>query len=151
MFLSIKKGAVNAMKILIGVGLVFAVTMLAVGQARKGESGGGPGNVEHGRYIVHDVVQCIQCHSPRDENGALLTGRLLMGAPIPLRSPFPGQEWAFHAPRIAGMPGYTEEEGIRLLTHGITRNGQPPRPPMLQFHMTDQDARDVVAYLKSLQ
>ena len=139
------------MRVVMVIGLVLAIAMIGIGQGKKTEAGKTSGNVEHGRYIVHDVVQCIQCHSPRDENGALLMDRLLTGAPIPLRSPFPNQQWAFHAPRIAGMPGYSEEEGVRLLTQGITRNGQPPRPPMLQFHMTEQDARDVVAYLKSLQ
>jgi mono/diheme cytochrome c family protein len=139
------------MKALVGVVLILTVVVLGAGQGKKREARGAEGNVEHGRYIVHDVVQCIQCHSPRDEGGNLLTDRLLTGAPIPVRSPFANEQWAFHAPRIAGMPGYTEEEGIRLLTEGITRNGQPPRPPMLQFHMTEQDARDVVAYLKSLQ
>jgi mono/diheme cytochrome c family protein len=138
------------MKVLAGIILVLTVAMLAIGQARKEGSVSG-GNVEHGKYLVHDVVQCIQCHSPRNESGALLTDRLLTGAPIPVRSPFPDEQWAFHAPRIAGLPGYSQEEGIRLLTQGIARNGQRPRPPMLQFHMTEQDARDVVAYLKSLQ
>jgi len=139
------------MRVLIGIVLALIIAMIGVGQGKKEEAKKGSGNVEHGKYIVQDVVQCIQCHTSRDENGALLMDRLLMGAPIPVRSPFPNQQWAFHAPRIAGMPGYSEDEGIRLLTQGITRNGQPPRPPMLRFHMTEQDARDVVAYLKSLQ
>jgi mono/diheme cytochrome c family protein len=139
------------MKVLMGIVFALTIALVGIGKGQQGEARKGAGNIEHGRYIVHDVVQCIQCHSPRDERGALLTDRLLMGAPIPLHSPFPNQEWAFQAPRIAGMPGYTEEQGIRLLTQGITRNGQRPRPPMLQFHLTEQDARDVVAYLKSLQ
>ena len=139
------------MKVLIGIALALTGALIGIGQGKEGGVGRGSGNVEHGKYIVQDVVQCIQCHTPRDESGALLTDRLLMGAPIPVRSPFPNQQWAFHAPRIAGMPGYSEDEGIRLLTQGITRNGQPSRPPMLQFHMTEQDARDVVAYLKSLE
>jgi hypothetical protein len=49
------------------------------------------------------------------------------------------------------MIGYTEAEGVRLLTEGITRGGTPPRLPMHQFHMTTDDARAVVAYLKSLR
>jgi mono/diheme cytochrome c family protein len=139
------------MKLLLGIALALSIAAFGVGQMSKGESQRGSGNVEHGRYIVHDVAQCIQCHSPRDENGTLLGDRLLTGAPIPVRSPFPNQEWAYRAPRIAGMPGYSEQEAIQLLTRGITRNGQPPRPPMLQFHMTEGDARDVYAYLRSLE
>jgi mono/diheme cytochrome c family protein len=139
------------MKLLTGIALALTVTILGLRQMTTGESRSGTGNAEHGKYLVHDVAQCVQCHSPRDGNGALLADRLLTGAPIPVRSPFPGQEWAYRAPAIVGMPGYTEEDAIRLLTRGIARSGQPPRSPMLQFHMTEQDARDVFAYLKSLQ
>ncbi len=139
------------MKVIIGAVLVPIVAMIGIGQGKKVENPGGVGNAERGKYIVHNVAQCVQCHTPRDEHGALLTDKLLRGAPIPLRSPFPGQQWAFQAPRIAGMPGYSEDDGVRLLTSGIARNGQPPLPPMPQFRMTEQDARDVVAYLKSLQ
>ena len=115
--------------------------------APAGEGGG----VERGRYLVHRVSLCVQCHSPRDENGRLLETRLLSGARIPVDSPFPGQPWAYQAPDIRGMLGYTEEEGVRLLTEGITRNGTAPRPPMQQFRMTREDARAVVAYLRSLR
>jgi hypothetical protein len=107
--------------------------------------------IEHGRYLVPQVALCVQCHSPRDENGRLLETRLLSGARIPVSSPFPSQPWAYQAPDIRGMVGYTDEEGIRLLTEGITRGGTPPRPPMQQFHLTVEDARAVVAYLKSLR
>ncbi|MBI3119919.1 MAG: hypothetical protein HYZ00_14605, partial [Candidatus Hydrogenedentes bacterium] len=30
-----------------------------------------------GRYLVEDVAQCIQCHSPRDTNGNLIQSSLL--------------------------------------------------------------------------
>ncbi|HET9795897.1 MAG TPA: c-type cytochrome [Thermoanaerobaculia bacterium] len=106
--------------------------------------------LERGRYLVHDVALCVQCHSPRDENGNLLETKLLTGARVPFNSPYPGHPWAYQAPNIRGMIGYTEAEGVRLLTEGITRGGTPPRPPMQQFHMTADDARAVVAYLKSL-
>ena len=106
--------------------------------------------IERGRYLVHDVALCIQCHSPRDEDGNLIATKLLTGARIPVRSPYPAQPWAYQAPNIRGMIGYTEAEGVRLLTEGITRGGTPPKPPMQRFHMTPEDARAVVAYLKSL-
>jgi mono/diheme cytochrome c family protein len=138
------------MKALIGVALVI-IAMIGMAQGKKQASGRFSGNTEHGKYLVQNVAQCVQCHTPRDEKGGLLNDRLLTGAPIPLRSPFLNQQWAFHAPRIAGMPGYSEEEGVRLLTDGIARNGQIPKMPMPQFRMSSQDARDVVAYLKSLE
>src|SRR5262250_32718 len=31
--------------------------------------------IERGRYLANDVAMCVQCHSPRDENGALIEGQ----------------------------------------------------------------------------
>ncbi len=123
----------------------------AAGTAAGGSAAPAAGSlVERGRYLVHDVALCVQCHSPRDENGNLLGTKLLSGARIPFDSPYPDLSWAYQAPNIRGMIGYTEDEGVRLLTRGIARDGSPPRPPMQQFHLTTEDARAVVAYLKSL-
>jgi mono/diheme cytochrome c family protein len=109
------------------------------------------GNVQHGRYIVENVAMCAECHSPRDEKGEIIEEQRFMGAPIPVRPPWPN-DWATKAPRNRGLPGYTEELGIRLLTQGaIDRNGQQLHPPMPRFRMTREDAADVVAYMKSLQ
>lgn len=94
---------------------------------------------------------CSQCHTPRTERGDLIRTRYLRGAPVPLRPPFSDQRWAFEAPNIAGMTGYTEEAGIRLLTEGIARSGEAPQPPMPPFRMTREDAEAVVAYLMSLR
>ncbi|MGH9158905.1 MAG: c-type cytochrome [Vicinamibacteraceae bacterium] len=108
------------------------------------------GDVERGRYIVERVAMCAQCHSPRDEEGNIISEQRFMGAPIPFKPPWPNN-WAIRAPRNRGLPGYTEELAIRLLTQGaIGRNGQRLRPPMPRFRMTRQDAADVVAYMKSL-
>jgi mono/diheme cytochrome c family protein len=109
------------------------------------------GNSEHGRYVAESVAMCIQCHSPRDGRGNLLPDQSFHGAPIPLRPPWMESDWAIYAPRIAGMPGYTLEQGVKLLTEGISRNNARLKPPMPQFRMTPQDAADVVAFLKSLE
>jgi mono/diheme cytochrome c family protein len=107
--------------------------------------------IEHGRYIVERVSMCFECHTPRDEHGELKRNDWLLGAPIPVSPPrFDEASWAIRAPRIAGMPGYTEEEGIRLLTRGIDRTGKPLRPPMPPFRLSEADARAVVAYLKAV-
>lgn len=108
-------------------------------------------NIEHGKYIVENIAMCAQCHSPRDEQGQIIESQRFMGAPVPVRPPW-GNNWAQKAPRNRGLPGYTEEQAIRLLTQGaIDRNGQQLRPPMPRFRMSRQDAADVVAYMKSLQ
>jgi mono/diheme cytochrome c family protein len=106
--------------------------------------------IEHGRYLVHEVARCVQCHSPRTDDGTLIESRLLQGAPIPLKSPYPNQVWAYRSPQIAGLPGWTNQEIMTLLMTGARPNGRYPRLPMQRFHMTQKDAAAVVAYLRSL-
>ena len=108
--------------------------------------------VRRGKYIVDQVALCVECHTPRDENGSLKVSDYLRGAPIPVKSPpYPQMKWALKAPAIAGLPGYTEEQSIRLLMDGLTRDGRKPDPPMPQFRLNRSDAEAVVAYLKSLR
>ena len=107
------------------------------------------GNAEHGRYIVEHVAMCVECHSGRDSRGAILESERYLGAPIPFAPPWPN-DWAMRAPRNRGLPGYTDEEALRLLTQGaIGRHGEHLRPPMPRFRMNAQDAADVIAYMRS--
>jgi len=112
----------------------------------------GQGNVEQGHYLTTQVAMCVMCHSPRDRSGRLIEDRLFRGAPMPVRSPFPGQQWAFTAPSIAGLPGgWTEDDLVRLLTTGRRPDGTQPMPPMPPFRMNEADARAVAAFLLSLR
>ena len=108
------------------------------------------GNIEHGRYIVERVVMCYECHSARDPQGNIVAGTRFKGGPMPMRPPW-RSDWPLQIPRIAGLPGYTDEEAMRLLTQGaIKRDGSQLRYPMPRFRMTPQDAADVIAYLRTL-
>ena len=116
---------------------------------------GGPlpaGDVARGRYLVESVVMCAECHSTRDRQGDIVPGTRLMGGPLPVSSPsWPRARgaWALRTPRIAGLPGYTDELAMRVLTEGaIGRDGRQLRLPMPRFRMTPDDAADVVAYLR---
>ena len=106
------------------------------------------GNAEHGRYLVEHVAMCIECHSGRDARGGIVQSERFLGAPIPFAPPWPN-DWAMRAPRNRGLPGYTDEMALRLLTEGaIGRNGEQLRPPMPRFRMSVQDAADVIAYMR---
>ena len=119
---------------------------------KQNQSSAQPADAERGRYIVHHVAMCIYCHTPRDERGVLDEHRFLHGAPMPVKSPFRGQTWAFMAPKIAGLPGgWSEDEMVRFLQAGQAPTGHKPRPPMPPFRFNKEDARAVAAYLKSLQ
>ena len=106
------------------------------------------GNLAHGQYIAEHVAMCIECHSPRDENGRILQGSEYMGAPLPINSP-PG--WATRAPRNRGLLGYDDAQAMRLLTEGaIGRHNEQLMLPMPRFRMSQQDASDVIVFLRSL-
>lgn len=108
--------------------------------------------IERGQYLVMHVAMCVQCHTPRTEQGELDHSQLLQGAPMPLESPFATQTWAFEAPKIAGLPGgWTEADLIQLLQTGKDPRGQSPQPPMPPFRMHKEDAEAIARYLKSLQ
>lgn len=105
-------------------------------------------NVEHGKYLVTHVAMCVECHSPRDESGTIIPGREFTGAPIPV-APLP--DWATRAPRNRGLLGYDDRQAMRLLMEGaIARDGSQLKPPMPRFRMSNEDAMDVIAYLRSL-
>jgi hypothetical protein len=108
------------------------------------------GNLEHGRYLVENVVMCYECHSTRDPQGNIIPGTRFKGGPMPMR-PTWTTDWPIQIPRIAGLPGYTDEQALRLLTQGAIRfDGKQLRYPMPRFHMSQQDAADVIAYLRTL-
>lgn len=106
--------------------------------------------VERGRYLVHHVAMCVQCHSPRDGEGNLVELRLLEGGTIPVESPYPDIVWGFQAPQLRGLPGWEPEQVVTLLMTGHRSNGRSPRPPMPPFRLSEEDARAIVAYLKSI-
>lgn len=102
-----------------------------------------------GRHLVRDVALCADCHSPRLPTGAFDESRWLLGAAIPFR-PTIDMPWAFAAPPIAGLAGFTDDHVVALLKTGARPDGTRPLPPMPAFHLTEEEARAVVAYLRAL-
>jgi mono/diheme cytochrome c family protein len=107
------------------------------------------GDVARGEYLVNSVAMCVQCHSPRDQRGNLIPNQKLTGAPISVRGPSWDSEWAYKAPALAGLPGFTDEQIVMLLTEGHAGDRPAPQRPMPPFRMNKQDAEAIVAYLRS--
>jgi mono/diheme cytochrome c family protein len=132
--------------------IVAGLCLMATSSDAEEGAGGRKEQVERGRYLAEHVAMCIECHTPRDDQGVLIRSEAFHGAPIPVRQPVQQQQgWALRAPNIAGLPQYDTAAGVRLLTEGIARGGKPPSPPMPPFRMTRADAEAVVAFLKSLE
>jgi mono/diheme cytochrome c family protein len=113
---------------------------------------GDAGQIERGRYLAHEVAMCVQCHTPRAADGTLLRGQEFMGGTFPVAPPvfMPEDQWCLVTPRIAGLPGFTDEEGIKFFMNGARLGKHQPKWPMPPFHMNHDDAAAIVAYLKSL-
>ena len=107
------------------------------------------GDVARGEYLANNVAMCVQCHSPRDQHGVILASQKFKGAPMPVRGPAWSDEWAFRAPAIAGLIGFTDEQIVMLLTEGHAGDRPAPMRPMPPFRMTRQDAEAVIAYLRT--
>lgn len=107
--------------------------------------------IERGRYLVEEVAKCAECHTPRNAQGALDQRAWLQGAPIWIMPVKPIRNWADRAPALADFPSFTEEEGERVLEKGIGPEGETLRPPMHIYHMHPEDAKAIIAYLKSLR
>ena len=142
--------------ILIVAGLIAVSVFTIVAVAESGRRVPPPSQsqaerIEHGRYLVHNVGMCIDCHSPRDERGEFVDSKHLSGAPLGFAATVP-MPWMPLAPRLAGLPaGYTEDDTVRFLMTGERPNNMPATlPPMPPFRMNDNDAKAIAAYLKSL-
>jgi len=106
--------------------------------------------IERGRYLVENVAMCWECHTPRDASGNTDRSRWLQGSPIWIMPVHPTTNWAMNAPALAGLPGFTEEQGEQILEKGVGPNGLAIQPPMHIYHMTHVDAVAILAYLRSL-
>ena len=133
---------------------VSAVTLASLAGAQhsaNSQSAGSPtGDVERGKYLVENVAMCGECHTPRNANGDLKYDAWLQGATTWVRPVAPIQPWADTAPPLAGMPSFTDQQFATVLEQGIGPEGETLRPPMHIYHMHHEDAKAIIAYLKSL-
>jgi mono/diheme cytochrome c family protein len=107
--------------------------------------------IERGRYLVHRVGMCVDCHSPRNEKGQFIEEMHLTGAALNFKSDSTAPRMPV-APKIAGLPnGFTAEDTVHFLMTGERPNGRPaPLPPMPAYRLERADAEAVTAYLRSL-
>jgi mono/diheme cytochrome c family protein len=119
-------------------------------QAKPAPQSGTSSAVARGEYLANRAAMCVQCHSTRDEKGVILESKKFRGGAIPFKSPWPDSEWAYQAPSLAGLPGFTDEQIVSLLTEGRIAGRQAPRSPMPPFRMSPEDAAAIAAYLRGL-
>jgi mono/diheme cytochrome c family protein len=118
-----------------------------------------PERVARGKYLVHHVTICFDCHSERTYAYALpfKPGREGVGGFIwDKRMRFPGTVAAaanLTPDAETGLGQWTDGEILRAIREGVNRNGNalfPIMPYGLYKHMSDDDAKAIVAYLRTI-
>ena len=118
-----------------------------------------PERLARGKYLVHHVSLCIDCHSEHVLAYALplKPGREGVGGFIwDAKIGFPGTLAASNLTPDAetGLGKWSDGEIMRAFREGVDREGKPLFPIMPYGHyrnMSDEDAKSVVAYLRTLK
>ena len=105
--------------------------------------------IQRGAYLVNNVAQCGNCHTPRNAKGELDSTRHLQGAPIWFKSTkIKFEKWEDAAPDLTAS-GLASKWGEEKLVKFLSTGGRADAP-MPVFKLAVGDARAVVAYLRSL-
>jgi mono/diheme cytochrome c family protein len=129
--------------------IFLVAAILSVASAFTAAATPSPDAIELGRHLVEDIGMCADCHSPRTADGSFDRARWLAGAPLGF-TPTLEMPWAPATPALAGLPTFSDEHVIRLLTTGSRPDGSRPLPPMPTYRFTADEAAAVVAYLRSI-
>ncbi len=98
---------------------IIAVAVLAMSIAAVAQSPSVPAEsaqVSRGKYLVERTGMCADCHTPMNQKGEPIKERHLGGAPLMFKPTMPVPGWVEVAPPIAGLPGFTDEQGVKFLT-----------------------------------
>jgi mono/diheme cytochrome c family protein len=106
--------------------------------------------VDRGRDLVEEAAKCGECHTPRNALGALERDEWREGAPIWIRPVRPNPNWAERVPPLAGLPSLSSAQAERVSEEGTGPEGEASRPPMHTYHMNREDAKAIIASLRSL-
>jgi len=156
--------ALAATAVVLGVALAAVVAFLALRPPKRRPPSAEkieitPARVERGRYLVLHVTDCLGCHSDHhfDRFG------------MPVKAGTEGQG-GFAFDEKLGVPGvvcaqnitsdpeyglarWSDGEVLRAMREGVDRNGRAlfPMMPYLGYRtLSDEDARAIVAYLRTL-
>jgi cytochrome c553 len=108
--------------------------------------------LRYGEYLAR-IGHCMDCHSPRGEDGRLVTTQLGAGGQV-----FPGP-WGQSVarnltPHATGLKGWSDAEIARAIREGVSKDGSKLKPPMgfgFYKNIADDDMAALIAYLRSLK
>jgi len=109
--------------------------------------------LERGTYLMHSIVACGNCHTPKGPQGDV-PGMELAGGVL-----FQEDEFTAVSPNITpdaetGIGKWTDAQIIASIREGKRPDGTiigPPMPIALYRGMADDDVKAIVAYLRSVK
>jgi mono/diheme cytochrome c family protein len=107
----------------------------------------------YGRYLVHSVANCVNCHTRMDMRTGALTGPPLAGGGVHPSVSKPGVQFVTpnltSDPRTGRIANWTEDLFVARFRQGKGAEGSPmPWPSFAR--MTDDDLRAIYRYLRTL-
>ncbi len=125
---------------------VFAVTASVTVKAET--------PLERGTYLMHAMVACGNCHTPRGPDGATLWEKELSG-----RQVVDDKMMTAYSPNIteatkSGIGTWTDEQIVTAIRNGFRPDGSligPPMPVDLYRNMSDSDVSAIVTYLRTVK
>lgn len=134
------------------MGVALALAMPLASTLRPAKAAETP--LDRGAYLMHGIVACGNCHTPKGPDGHALTDQELAGGLV-IDLP------VFHAvaPNITpdkdtGIGNWTDAQIIDAIRNGKRPDGStigPPMPIGFYRNMSDTDVRAIVAYLRAVK
>lgn len=116
-----------------------------------------PDRIANGKYLANNVMVCMDCHSTRDWNrfsAPLVEGTLGKGGELFDQSMgFPGRYISKNITPF-NLADWSDAELFRVITSGVTKSGDAIFPVMPYHYyggMDEEDIKDVIAYLRTLE
>ena len=132
-----------------GAAVILALAALALTGAARAET-----PLERGTYLMHSIVACGNCHTPKGPDGEL-PGMELAGWDGFERNPaFDANAPNITPDRETGIGAWTDAQIITAIREGKRPDGTiigPPMPFGLYRGISDSDAAAIVAYLRAVK
>ncbi len=108
--------------------------------------------LRYGKYLA-EIGHCMECHTPRNDKGMMLTKSLGAGG-FPFKGPWGVSVSRNLTPHATGLKDWTDEQISKAVRGGVDREGKPYKPPMafaFYKNISDADMAALTAYLRSLK
>jgi mono/diheme cytochrome c family protein len=128
--------------------VLLFVSGLAAATGANAES-----RLERGRYLMQSIVACGNCHTPQGPDGPMPGMELAGGLKIEDK-PFTAIASNITPDRETGIGKWTDAQIVTAIREGRRPDGSiigPPMPIGLYRGMSDNDARAIVTYLRSVK